>query len=441
MNVFKHILVLSLLSPLAILSAQSPQDNWHQWRGPNNTGVSTTATPPVKWSETENLQWKVAIDGKGSSTPIVWENRVFILTAINTEIVDPKLPKPEDQPMRVFGIKHPNTQYQWVVICLDRETGNEQWRRTAVQRVPHEGHHGDNNYASASPVVANGKVYCWFGSAGLFVYELDGTPVWNRDLGKVYMGAALGEGCSPVVHGNRVIIVRDQQRQSTIEVLDAKNGKTIWKKNREEGNTWATPAIAEYNGKVQVITCASNYVRSYDLENGDLVWKCSGLTGNATPCPIVEDNRVLVMTGYTGHSAMSLPITEIGDLSNSDKIFWTHDRGTPYVPSPVLLEGTLLFNQSNSGIWTALDSSSGKVVLDRTRLPGISKIYASPVVAQGYVFVTGIDGLTVVLKPGRELHVVASNKLNDTFSSSAAIAGKQLFLRGNRHLYCISETP
>jgi outer membrane protein assembly factor BamB len=147
------------------------------------------------------------------------------------------------------------------------------------------------------------------------------------------------------------------------------------------------------------------------------------------------------MTGYKGHSAMSLPITETGDLSDSDKIIWTHDRGTPYVPSPVLLDGTLLFNQSNSGIWTALDASSGKVVLERTRLPGISKIYASPVVAQGHVYVTGIDGLTLILKPGKGLHVVAFNKLNDTFSSSASIAGKQLFLRGNKHLYCIAETP
>ena len=134
MNVFKYILVLALLSHSACLSAQSTQDNWHQWRGPNNTGVSTTATPPFKWSETENIQWKVAIDGSGSSTPIVWGNRVFILTAINTQIVDPKLPKPEDQPMRVFGIKHPNTQYQLVVICLDRETGDGQPSREFLTR-------------------------------------------------------------------------------------------------------------------------------------------------------------------------------------------------------------------------------------------------------------------------------------------------------------------
>ena len=134
MNVFKYILVLALLSHSALLSAQSTQDNWHQWRGPNNTGVSSTATPPVKWSETENIQWKVALDGNGSSTPIVWENRGFILTAIDTGIVDPNLPKPEDQPMRVFGIKHPNTEYQWVVICLDRETGDEQWRREGCRR-------------------------------------------------------------------------------------------------------------------------------------------------------------------------------------------------------------------------------------------------------------------------------------------------------------------
>ncbi|MEC7566945.1 MAG: PQQ-binding-like beta-propeller repeat protein [Planctomycetota bacterium] len=445
MIVFRYILVLILIVPASTLLAQSKQqriqDNWHQWRGPHNTGVSTTAAPPLRWSETENIQWKSPIEGNGTSTPIIWGNRVFLLTAINTGIVDPSLPKPEDQPMRAFGIKHPNTQYKWVVICLNRETGKELWRRTAAQKVPHEGHHSDNNYASASPVVAGGQIYCWFGSAGLYVYKLDGTPVWSRDLGKVYMGAALGEGCSPVVHGNRGIIVRDQQRQSSIEVLDTSNGKTVWRSDREEGNAWATPAIAQYNDSVQVITCASNYVRSYNLEDGDLIWQCSGLTGNATPCPIVEGDRVLVMTGYKGHSAMSLPITETGDISDSDKIHWTHDRGTPYVPSPVLLNGTLFFNQSNTGIWTSLESRSGKIVLERTRLPGIAKIYASPIAAGGHLYVTGIDGLTLVLRPDTSLQVVASNKLNDTVISSASFAGKQLFLRGDKYLYCISETP
>ncbi len=162
---------------------------WHQWRGPEPNGVSRTASPPPEWSEDSNIQWKVPIDGQGSSVPIIWEDKVFILTAINTGVVDPDLPTPEEQPERVFGIKHPNTTYQFVVICLNRETGEEVWRQVAIERVPHEGHHGDNDFASASPTTDGERLFCWFGSAGLYCYSLDGEPLWERDLGKAVVGA------------------------------------------------------------------------------------------------------------------------------------------------------------------------------------------------------------------------------------------------------------
>ena len=414
-------------------------ENWAQWRGVRNTGFAENSKPPVSWSETTNIRWKVAIDGNGSSTPIIYGERIFILTAINTGIVDPSRARPEDQPMRVFGIKHPNTEHQFVTICLDRKTGKELWREIAIQKVPHEGHHGDNDFASASPVVQDGKLFVWFGSAGFFCYDLDGSLLWKRDLGEVKMGAALGEGCSPVIHNGRVIVVRDNQGQSSIEVLNSTTGKTLWKKHRDEGNAWATPVIGQYGGRVQVITCASNFVRSYNLEDGSLIWKCDGLTGNATPCPVLDGNHVIVMSGYQGHSVMRIPITEEGDLSGDDCIVWKHQRGTPYVPSPVLLGGMLLYNQSNQGIWTVLDATSGEIVMDRTRLPGINNIYSSPVAANGRVYVTGRNGLTLVLKPGKELSIESSNRLDERFDASPSIAGDELYLRGEKFLYCIAK--
>ena len=205
-------------------------NNWSQWRGPEANGVSRTAKPPIRWSESKNIKWKVAIDGNGGSTPIVWGNKVFLLTAINTGKVDPSLPKPEDQPKRVFGIKYPNTTYQFVVLCLDRSTGKELWRRIATEQIPHEGHHGHNDFASASPTTDGERLYCWFGSAGMYCYDLNGKVLWRRDLGKAYVGASLGEGCSPVVHDGKVVIVRDHARQSSIEVLDAKTVKRCGRK-------------------------------------------------------------------------------------------------------------------------------------------------------------------------------------------------------------------
>ena len=242
-------------------------DNWHHWRGPSATGVSATAQPPTQWSEEKNIQWKVAFDGYGSAAPIIWGNKVFILTAINTGKVDPSLPRPEDQPQRMFGIKHPNTVYEFVVLCLDRKTGEEVWRKTATILIPHEGTHGDNNFASASPTTDGERLYCGCGSAGLFCYDLNGKKLWDRKLGQVKMGAYLGEGCSPVIHDGKLVIVRDHQRQSTIEVLNAKNGEPVWKKNRAEGNTWATPAIVRHSGKTQVITTASGKVTTLTISS------------------------------------------------------------------------------------------------------------------------------------------------------------------------------
>ena len=444
-----HVLLAGLLLPFLVvavsvqLPAQSPNaaqlKNWHQWRGPDASGVSRSANPPTEWSEEKNILWKSAIDGNGSSTPIIWEDRVFLLTAINTGIVDPTLPKPEDQPKRVFGITFPNTEYQFVVLCLDRMTGKELWRQAAAQRVPHEGHHGDNNFASGSPTTDGERLYCWFGSAGLYCYDLDGTKLWQRDLGKAHMGASLGEGCSPVVHDGKIVIVRDQSRQSTIEVLEAKTGKTLWKKNREEPNSWATPIVLKHSGRTQVITAASKMIRSYDLDSGDIIWQCSGLTGNVTPCPVIEGDTVVCMSGYQGYSVMAVPLSATGDISGSDAILWKGNQGTPYVPSPVLYDGLLFFNQSNQAIWTCLDSRTGETVLERTRLPNVSNIYASPVAAAGRMYVTGRSGTTLVLKRSRTLEVIATNRLAERVSSSPALAGNQLFIRGNKSVYCIAE--
>ena len=418
---------------------EAKSENWNQWRGPEANGVSRTATPPIKWGEEKNIQWKVAIDGNGSSTPIIWDHKVFLLTAIDTGKVDPSLPKPEDQPKRMFGITHPNTVYEFAVLCLDRDSGKELWRRTATQRIPHEGHHSDNNFASASPMTDGERLYCWFGSAGLFCYDLNGKKLWDRDLGKVLMEASLGEGCSPVAQDGKLVIVRDQQRQSYIETLDAKTGETLWKADRNEPGAWATPVIVEHRGTTQVVTSASNKVRSYDLNDGRVIWQCGGLTGNVIPSPVVDDHVVYCMSGYDGYSLLALPLSASGDISNSDTIVWRKHRGTPYIPSPLLYDGMLYFNQSNQAILSCLDARTGSTNLDRVRLPGIFNIYASSVGADGHVYVTGRNGTTLVLRRSKELRILATNKLDDSINASPALAGNQLFLRGNEFLYCIAE--
>lgn len=432
-------IVLASLSicAAAIANAQSVTDNWHQWRGPENNGVSRTAQPPLEWSEDKNLRWKAEIKGSGTGSPIVWRDKVFFTTAINTGQVDSSLPKPEDQPERVFGIKHPNTSYEMVVLCIDRNSGKQLWRKVARTIVPHEGHHRDASFASASPFCDGERVYCWFGSAGLFAYSLDGEKLWERDLGRAKVGASLGEGSSPVVHDGKLVLVRDHSGQSTIECLEAATGKTVWKKDRDEKNAWATPAIAEYDGVTQVITTASKKVRSYNLNTGDIIWEAEGLTGNCIPSPIVDGEVVYCMSGYQGYSLLAIPITGKGDVT--DSILWKVERGTPYVPSPILYDGLLYITQSNQNIMTCLDVKDGSRVIERVRLPGVGDIYSSPVGAAGRIYLTDRKGTVLVLKQGRELKVLATNQLDDNFHSSPTLAGKQMFLRGMRFLYCLEE--
>ena len=435
------LLTLSLLAA-SFATAQSNAENWHRWRGPENNGVSNTAKPPLEWSETKNLAWKAEIQGHGTSSPIVFGDKVFVTTAVNTGMVDPNLTKPEDQPERVFGIKHPNTTYEMVGLCFDRKTGNQLWREVAKTIVPHEGHHKDASFASASPFCDGERVYFWFGSAGMFAYSLEGKKLWERDLGPAKVGASLGEGSSPVVRDGKLIIVRDHAGQSTIECLNSETGKTIWKQDRDGGNTWATPAITTYDGKTQVITTATSAVRSYNLENGKLIWTATGLTNNSTPCPIVDLNAeggpvVYCMTGYEGHALLAIPITGTGDVT--DQIRWKADRGTPYVPSPILYDEQLYFTQSNQGILTSLNASDGSEAIERTRIEDLGDIYASPVGADGRIYFVGRKGTTVVIEPGSEFKVLATNQLDDNFHASPALAGKQLILRGMRFLYCLEE--
>ena len=404
------------------------------------TGVSRTADPPTRWSEQENVQWKVAIPGQGTSTPIIWDDKVFVLTAINTGEADPSIPEPRDQPKtNFFDIKRPNTSYEFVVLCFDRNSGAEIWRQVATKKIPHEGTHNDNDFASASPTTDGQRLYCWFGSAGLFCYDLNGQKLWERDLGEVQIGSSLGEGCSPVIHEGKLVIVRDSMERGSIYVLDADTGNTLWKKDRDESNAWATPRVVKHRGKTQVITAASKFIRSYDLDTGEIIWQCSGLTGNCTPCPVIDGDYVICMSGYKGYSAMAIPLTETGDISGSDKLLWTKNRGTPYVPSPLLYDGLLFYNQSNQAVLSCVDSKSGDIHYGPKRLNDVSNIYASPVGAKGRVYITGRNGTTLVLAKANEFKVLATNQLDDRIDASPALVGNQLFLRGAKYLYCIAE--
>jgi outer membrane protein assembly factor BamB len=414
-------------------------ENWHQWRGPLASGVAPQADPPLHWSEEENVRWKVPVAGLGNGSPVVWDDKIFLLTVIDTGRVDSSLPSPESQPDRAFGIKYPNTVHQYVVLCVDRSTGGELWRRVARERVPNEGHHNDNSFASASAVTDGGRVYAWFGAGGLYCYDMSGNQLWQRDLGDARTRLSFGEGSSPAVHADRLILVRDQEDQSRIEVFDVSKGETLWRVDRDEPSTWATPLVVEHDGTTQVITNGKNRVRSYDIRDGRLVWECGGQVANVTPSPVATADTVYCMSGYRGSALFALSLDAMGDISSSDLIRWSKSRGTPYIPSPLLYDGLLYYNQSNNNLMTCVDATTGKVLIDRQRLRGISRLYASPVGASNRVYFVGRDGATLVIEKGSEYKVLAMNPVGEPVDASPAIVGRELFLRSKSSLFCIAE--
>lgn len=412
-------------------------DNWHQWRGPEANGTAPQADPPVKWDEKTNIKWKAALPGRGSATPIVWGDQVFVLTAIKTDrVAAEELPK--TNPRLEKRTTAPTNFYQFVVLSFDRKTGQLRWKQVAREQVPHEGHHQSHSYAAGSPTTDGKHLYVSFGSFGTYCYDLDGKLQWQRDLGRLNTRLGWGEAVTPVIHGDSLLLNFDQEEDAALICLDARTGKTRWKAERDEKTSWNTPLVVEHKGKFQVVLNGTTRVRGYDLETGKVLWECGGMTVNAIPSAVAAGGVIYIMSGYRGAAAAAIPLDAAsGDLTESNKVLWRYKQGTPYVPSPLLLGERLYFTSANDARLTILDVKTGKPLVDRERLPGQKSFYASPLAAAGRIYLVDRDGTTLVLKQGDKLDVLATNRLNDPIDASPVAVGKQLFLRGEKYLYCV----
>jgi len=428
--------VSSLAQPGNVGSAAQRERYWPQWRGPFATGVSHSATPPTEWSETKNIRWKVEIPGRGSSSPVIWGDRLFVLSAVPIGVDGAAAHAPRG------GIQ-PRDRYRFVVLAIDRRTGKTVWERTAREEQPHEASHGDNGtYASSSAITDGQRVFAWFESQGMFVYDMDGKLLWSKDLGDKKMRNQFGEGSTPALAGDRLVIVWDQitPGASFVVSLDAATGRELWRVARDEIDTWATPLVVEHDGRRQAIVPGKNKIRSYDLENGSIVWESQGVTMNPIPSPVVGDGMVFVTSGFQGNNLKAIRLAAAkGDITGTDAIVWTLNRDTPYVPSPLLYDGILYILKSNNGLLSAFDARTGKPHYQATRIEAAPNIFASPVGAAGRVYIPSQQGVTVVLKHGPAFEILAENKLDDGFNASPALADGEIYLRGFKSLYCVAE--
>lgn len=435
---------------------------WPQWRGPLSNGVAPAGDPPVEWSETKNVKWKVELPGNGTSTPVIYGDKIFLTAALPAEgetggPEDAKQPGSAPEPPREGGRRErggrgrggfgggggggetPDKPYRFVLLCLERATGKILWERVATQEKPHEGHHRDHGYASHSPVTDGERVYAYFGSRGLHCFDMDGKPLWSKSLGRMRTRGTFGEGSSPLLVDDLIVVNWDHEGDDFVAAFDKKTGEEKWRKERDEPTSWSTPLAVEHEGKKQIVISATNRVRAYDPANGDVIWECGGMTANTIPTPVASADMVYAISGFRGSALRAIRLGRTGDLTDTDAVAWTYDSKTPYVPSPLLYEGRLYFFSGNTGVLTCLDAKTGKVLIDAERIPALSGVYASPVGVNGRVYLTGRNGEGVVLKASDSLEILATNKLDEKFDASPAVAGDELYLRGHKHLYCLSK--
>lgn len=434
-----------LLFPILTCTTSASADNWTHWRGDGGNSVAEHATPPTEWSSTKNVKWKVAIPGQGSGSPVIWEDKVYVVSGISASSAQSGAAAQSRPPARRSrggrgGSSAALQTLKFTVFCFDRATGRELWKKVAVEAKPHQATHSTNNFSSASPCTDGRHLYAHFGSRGLFCYTMDGKLIWKReDLGKMETRNGFGEGSSPTLAGDKIIVPWDHEGQSFLYALNKSTGKSVWKIKRDEPTCWATPLVIEHDGKQQVVMNGETSARSYDLDTGEELWRCAGQTQRPVASPVSDGGLVFIGSGHKGSFLGAFRPSGRGDIQGTDNVVWTVQRDTPDIASPVLSSGRLYFYKGKLGVLTCLDAATGKTLFPATRVPGLDSIYASPVAAGGHLYLTGRNGTTVVIKDSGKFEVVSSNSVGETVDATPAPVDSELFIRGEKHLFCISQ--
>ncbi len=436
-----------LLHPLiagAALAAQ-PVTNWPQFRGPGAMGTADNPDLPDRWSTKENVAWKIEVPGRGWSSPIVWGERVFLTTVVSDGEVEP--PKKG----LYFGGERreiPKATHRWLVLCLDLKSGRELWRREASLGTPRSPLHVKNTYASETPVTDGERVFAYFGNVGVFCYDFDGRKLWSTNWPALKTRNGWGSAASPALHKDRLFIVNDNDENAFVVALDARNGRELWRADRDEKSNWATPYVWQNQQRTELITPGTRKVRAYDLD-GKLLWEFGGMSSIVIPTPFSQFGLLYVCSGYVGDKTR--PVFAIkpgasGDISlkpgetNNAFIAWYQPTAAPYNPSP-LLYGDYFYVLFDFGFLACHDARTGRQIYEKKRIrPEPTSFTASPWASNSRIFALSEDGDTFVFQAGPEFRLLHTNPLDEMCMATPAMAGDRLLIRTLTKLYCFSKT-
>lgn len=437
-------LVISFLLTITLINSAAAKvsTNWPQWRGPNG-GVSVEKGLPDEWSNTKNVKWKTPISGRGHSSPIVWGKKIFLTTALDGAAIPDRKPGVTHKMADGSDFVHPDAvgadlMHTFKVICVDQPTGKILWERTAYEGPVHDSRHKKASFASSTPATDGKYVFAFFGSEGLYAYDFKGKLVWKQNLGKLGT-ASVGYGVSPILYKNLVIMLCDDSGgNSFIAAFDKRTGKEAWRVARKVDLTWSSPVLVQTSKGTELVAGAAEAIIAYDPATGKELWRHKGLASNAVPTPVVLNDLVVVTSGYPAKIALAIRAGGTGDVTGTPQLVWSYNKGTAYVPSPILY-GDYVYLTTDRGLLTALEAKTGKVVYEGARPPKAVLFQASPVAFEDKILMTSEEGDTYVIKAGPKHEVIRTNSLGEPVSASPAIADGKIYLRGDKHLYAIGK--
>lgn len=431
-------LLIALLASTAIAPAQ----NWPSFRGPGAAGVRESRHIPATWDVAtgRNVAWKTAIPGLGHSSPIVWGNRIFVTTAVSS---DPKTvfqyPLAGQLDRRTDTASHAFKLY-----CLDARTGKILWEKVARETEPTVARHPHNSYASATPATDGKRVVAFFGSEGLFAFDLDGRLLWKQDVGPLDQGAfdvpdyKWGSASSPILYQNLVIVQCDQQKGSFVAAFDASTGKPVWRTRREALPSWSTPTVYESDGRAELITNGTEYFRGYDPRDGRELWRIKGTSMISVPTPFASNGLIYLASGYYRfiQPIIALKPGAEGDVP-AGGIAWQTDKGAPYLPTPIVY-GDYLYAFSHRGTVACFHARTGKRIYDNRLGPG-GAFASSPVASGGRIYAASEDGDVYVVKAGPQFELMAVNRMGEVVMATPALGADLLIVRGLSHVFGLRD--